>query len=337
MDLESAWFGVLLALMVGYAILDGFDLGVGGLHLFARGDEERRIFLNSIGPVWDGNEVWLVTLGGALFAGFPEAYATLFSAFYTPFMLLLFALIFRAVSIEFRSKNESPLWRKTWDVAFSVSSLILMFAFGLALGNLVQGLPLDSEGSFEGGFLTFVTPYSVLTGLCAVSFWLMHGGIYLMMKTEGALQKRIEGWLWPLMGTFIVTYSLHGAATLWLFPELTKQVLHRPYLLVLILGIVLSCANIPRLVHKQRTGWAFVNSSLAIGLMLGVYGLSVFPEIVFSTTSSYNLTIYNAASSPSTLKSLLWIAGLGVPLVGAYTISIYRVFRGPVVIDKTSY
>ena len=202
MDYNLIWFILLGVLLAGYAILDGFDLGVGILHLLARDDHERRLFVNSIGPLWDGNEVWLVTFGGALFATFPEAYATIFSGFYMAFMLLLFALIFRAVSLEFRSKITSIRWRTFWDYGFFASSLLATLLFGVAVGNALRGVPLDERGLYTGGFWTLLGPYPILVGLLTVAIFAMHGAMYLYLKTEGAVQERLGKWMWHTWGSF---------------------------------------------------------------------------------------------------------------------------------------
>src|SRR6266699_6702183 len=214
--LQLTWFVLLGVLMAGYAILDGFDLGVGILHLFARGDTERRVFMNTIGPLWDGNEVWLVVLGGATFAAFPNAYAAAFSGFYLGFMLLLCCLIFRGVSMEFRSKRPSRLWRGSWDVAFSAASTLATFLFGVVVGDCMQGLPLGADGDFTRplGLGDLLNPYSILTGLFAVSAFAMHGSIYLYLKTEGELQERIKDWMWRTFLVFLGMYALTSAATI---------------------------------------------------------------------------------------------------------------------------
>src|SRR3954447_207869 len=185
MDLNIVWFILLGVLLAGYAILDGFDLGVGMLQPVAKTDEERRIVLNSIGPIWDGNEVWLVTFGGAMFAAFGEVYATVFSGFYTAFMLILFALILRAISIEFRSKISSPAWRRFWDFGFFASSLLASLLFGVAVGAAMNGIPLNSRGIFVGRFVDQLGVYPLLVGAMTVAMFLMHGAIYLHLKTEG--------------------------------------------------------------------------------------------------------------------------------------------------------
>jgi cytochrome d ubiquinol oxidase subunit II len=185
MILHEIWFLLLGALLAGYVILDGFDLGVGILHPMARDDHERRVFINAIGPIWDGNEVWLVTFGGALFAAFPEAYATIFSAFYNAFMLLLMALIFRAAAIEFRGKLASPAWRGAWDAVFCCSSAVAAILYGVAAGNAMIGIPLDSRGVYTGRFIDLLTPYPLMVALLAVSMFAMHGVLFHDPKAPG--------------------------------------------------------------------------------------------------------------------------------------------------------
>ncbi len=192
LDLNITWFALIGVLLSGYAILDGFDLGVGAIYLFVKGDENRRLVLNSIGPVWDGNEVWLVTGGGALFAAFPHVYATVFSGFYNAFMLLIFVLIFRAVAIEFRSKEKAIWWRNMWDRAFSIASITIAFLMGVAIGNIVTGIPIGPDKEFAGTFWSLINPYTLIVGVTTVSLFLMHGTIYAVMKTEGELQNSIE-------------------------------------------------------------------------------------------------------------------------------------------------
>jgi len=219
MDLNLTWFILLGVLLTGYALLDGFDLGVGMLHLLARGDAERRTFIATIGPIWDGNEVWLVTFGGALFAAFPEAYATVFSGFYFVFMLVLLALIARAVALEFRSKRESAAWRRTWDAVFFLSSTLATLLFGAGVGNAMIGVPLDERGIYEGGFFRLLNPYALLVGLLAVALFLMHGTIYLHLKTLGTLHERIYRWMWRAYVVFLFMYLLASIVTLAAVPR----------------------------------------------------------------------------------------------------------------------
>src|SRR5436190_10681313 len=212
--LQLTWFLIIGLLMAGYAILDGFDLGVGILHLFARNDTERRLMMNSIGPLWDGNEVWLVVFGGALFAAFPKAYAAAFSGFYVGFMLLLYCLIFRGVSMEFRSKSEARWWRQFWDLSCCAASTLATFLFGVVVGNCIQGLPLGPDGDFTRALTVFdlLNPYSILVGIFAVYTFAMHGSIYLYLKTEGELQRRVHGWMWTTFGLFAIHYVLVSIA-----------------------------------------------------------------------------------------------------------------------------
>ena len=205
--LNVIWYLIVGALFTGYAILDGFDLGVGGLHLLARGDRDRRVFLNAIGPVWDGNQVWLVTGGGALFAAFPDVYATAFSGFYTAFILLLFMLIFRGVSIHVRSLRAGGRWRGFWDGAFCVSSVSASLIIGVAMGNIAWGVPIDADFRYRGDLLAQLHPYALLTGVTVVALFLMHGAIYLVMKTEGELNTRVRGWVRPTIIFFVVMYA----------------------------------------------------------------------------------------------------------------------------------
>ena len=224
MILNEIWFILFVVIVGGYLILDGFDMGVGILHLpLARTDGERRTMLNSIGPVWDGNEVWLILGGGVLFAIFPFAYASLFSGFYIAFMLVLVVLIFRAVTLEFRSQRPGSTWRAGWDVSFFASSLLLALLLGVAFGAILEGVPLFDDGEIRTNLFELLTPYSVLIGLTAVAMFTMHGAIYLMMKTEGELQARAERWLPYLMGTFVVLNTLVVIAAAWLELPFTQR------------------------------------------------------------------------------------------------------------------
>ncbi len=338
LDLNTVWFFLVGALFAGYAMLDGFDLGVGALHLLARTDEQRRLSINAIGPVWDGNEVWLVTGGGALFAAFPEVYATVFSGFYTAFFLFLAALIFRAVAIEFRSKLPMAWWRTMWDISFSLGSVGAGLLLGVALGNIVWGIPLDEQGVFVGTFFGLLHPYAILTGVTTVALFMMHGAIYLHLKTEGEMQKLVRGWIRPSMIFFIVSYALLTMATLIYVPRASAAVREQPALFLVVVLSILAIANIPREIFFGRPGRAFVSSCATVILVLALFGLNAFPELVHSNPAPENsLTAYNASSSALTLKIMFIIAALGMPMVVAYTVSIYWVFRGKVEITETSY
>lgn len=337
--LETLWYGVIAISILFYTILDGFDLGVGALHLFARTDLQRRTFLNAIGPVWDGNEVWLVIVMGGMFAGFPNVYATVFSGFYTLLMILIAALIFRAVAIEFRSKRESAVWRKIWDVVFSFSSVSVAFILGLILGNMVEGIPLNASQDYVGTFSDFFSSYSILVGITAVALFSMHGAIYLTMKTEGETRELVRYWIHRAIAFFLICYFVVSVFTLTFKPNMTLRFEERPYLLILPCLSLLAILNIPRLVSKGRDGWAFIFSCMSIFFLLALYGVGTFPVIVLSTIDplTNSLTIYNTSSSLNTLKTLLIVAAIGVPLVIAYGFWIYHIFRGKVRLDKTSY
>lgn len=339
LDLNTVWFALVGVLFTGYVILDGFDLGVGVLHLFAvKKDEERRVFLNAIGPVWDGNEVWLVTGGGALFAAFPNVYATVFSGFYLAFMALLCALIFRAVAIEFRSKNPSPRWRACWDIGFAAGSTGSALLIGVAMGNIAWGVPLDAAGEFAGTFLGLLHPYALAMGVTTVALFAMHGSIYLVLKTEGAVQAKVRRWVNPLIIAFILCYVIVTLATLLYIPHITEAFRREPWFFAIVVPVVLAIANIPREVNRGKEFYAFLSSCAAMAGLMAIFGVGSYPNLVFSNPlPEHSLTAFNAASSQKTLGIMLTIALIGVPVVLAYTASIYWIFRGKVKLDKTSY
>ncbi|HEY5909935.1 MAG TPA: cytochrome d ubiquinol oxidase subunit II [Verrucomicrobiae bacterium] len=338
MDLNLFWFVLLGVLLAGYAILDGFDLGVGILHLFVRNDEERRIFMNSIGPVWDGNEVWLVTFGGAMFAAFPEVYATVFSGFYTAFMALLFALISRAVSMEFRSKRESRAWRSFWDVSFSAGSTLATFLFGVAVGNAMQGMPIGPDKEFRGTTLDLLRPYPLLIGVLAVATFAMHGTLYLYLKTEGELQRRLHRWMWRSFGFFLIVYLFATIYTLAEVPLATRNFQNHPWVWLVVGLNILAVANIPRAIFKDRPLYGFVSSSATIAALTFFFGVALFPDLVYSSLNpDWSLNVYNAASSQKTLAIMRNIAFMGIPFVLAYTAAIFWVFRGKVKLGHFSY
>lgn len=337
-DLNTIWFILIGLLLTGYAILDGFDLGIGALHLLVKNDIERRIMLNSIGPVWDGNEVWLVTGGGALFAAFPHVYATVFSGFYNAIILLLFMLIFRAVAIEFRSKRPMKWWRQMWDVAFSIASILIAFLMGVALGNIITGIPLDANKEYIGTFWDMINPYTVLVGITTVALFMMHGAIYGVLKTEDELNKKLRGWVNNTIIFFVICYVTTTMATLIYFPNMAKHFKDFPPLFILALLNMLAIANIPREIHHGREFMAFLSSAASIASLLALFAVGIFPNIVLSNPNpEFSLTIYNAASSSKTLTIMLIIAAIGFPFVLAYTISIYWIFRGKVKLTNMSY
>ncbi|MHB1050676.1 MAG: cytochrome d ubiquinol oxidase subunit II [Bacteroidota bacterium] len=338
LDLNLTWYILIGVLLTGYAILDGFDLGVGALHLLTHSDDDRRIMINSIGPVWDGNEVWLVTGGGALFAAFPDVYATVFSGYYTAIMLLLAMLIFRAVAIEFRSKQPMRWWRRMWDTAFSVASILIALLMGIALGNVIVGLPIDATKEFTISFIDLLNPYAVLVGITTVALFMMHGAIYVVMKTDGALQTMVRGWINNTIIFFVICYVTTTMATLLYMPHMSEPFKQYPEYFAVALAGMLAIANIPREVHHRREFMAFLSSCASIAALMALFAIGMFPNVVMSSVSpEHHLTIYSAASSQKTLGIMLTVAIIGIPFVLAYTISIYWIFRGKVRLDSLSY
>lgn len=335
--LQAAWFLLVGVLLVGYAVLDGFDLGVGMQHLTtARTDEERRILMNSIGPIWDGNEVWLITAGGALFAAFPKVYATVFSGFYLALMLVLAALILRAVSLEFRSKERGRGWRTTWDLAFFVGSVLPAVLFGVAIGNIMRGVPLDGQGDYAGTFVGLLSPFALAVGLLSAAMFLMQGSSWLLLKTEGAVQARARRT--ALVGQ-VATLVLWVAVTIWSraeAPALWDRFGLIPAWLAPVIA-VLAVVAFPVLVRRGRAAAAFAASSAAIAAMLGTLGIGLWPNLLPARDQGTALTASLTASSDLALTVMLIIAVIGLPFVLAYTFWVYRTFRGPVRLDERSY
>ncbi|MBP1705096.1 MAG: cytochrome d ubiquinol oxidase, subunit [Chloroflexi bacterium] len=332
--LQGTWFLLFGVLLVGYAILDGFDLGVGMQHLYtARTDRERRTLLNAIGPVWDGNEVWLITAGGALFAAFPRVYATVFSGFYLALMLVLAALILRAVSLEFRSKEPGRGWRTTWDAAFSIGSILPAILFGVAIGNVMRGVPLTADAEYAGDFLGLLSPFAIAVGLLSASMFLMQGGAWLQLKTEGVIRDRarrvaVVGWVATLVMWVVVTawsrveapglWDAYGSILAWVAPA----------------AFVVLAVAFPLLLRVHREGWAFLASSGIVAALVGTLGIALYPVLLPARGSGESLTANNTASSDLTLTVMLIIAVIGMPLVLTYTTWVYRTFRGKVVLDE---
>jgi cytochrome d ubiquinol oxidase subunit II len=337
-DYPTWWFLVVGALFSGYAILDGFDLGAGAWHLFFNKEESRRVALNAVGPVWDGNEVWLVIGGGALFAGFPVVYATLFSFMYIPFMLFLASLIFRAISIEFRSKEPMKWWRQMWDVSYSVSSILLAVLLGIVLGNVLQGIAIGPNYSFQGSWLQFLNPYAIMVGLSTLALCMMHGAIYLTMKTEGRLFAKITILLRNAIVFFMLSFGLVSLYTLIYLPHLVERLKSHPAFFIFPALAFLSIANIPRLVARRKYRVAFVFSSLTVSLLLALVALGLYPNLLVSSVDpKYSIDIYNGASSDKSLGIMLLFALIGAPLVLSYTLFLFYTFRGKVKLDETSY
>ena len=303
-DLQFIWFSIVVVLLAGYAILDGFDLGVGQLHLLTKTDHDRRVMLNSIGPVWDGNEVWLVTGGGALFAGFPAIDATFCSGFYVPVMILLAGIIFRAVAIEFRSKQPQEGWRKGWDWAFSIASYVIAMDLGVMMGNIIRGVPLDAEQEFAGTFVELIHPYALLVGVMTVSLFMMHGAIYVAMKTEGELHDRARSWVNPCIIFFMITTALTTMATLIYQPHMTQAIHDRPVFFLIAIANMFAMANIPREIQRGRDGRAFISSCFAMIFLFALFAVGMYPTVLRAINDpALSLTIYNSSSSELTLRS----------------------------------
>ena len=306
-------------------------------HLSVKQEGHRRLVVNSIGPFWDGNEVWLITGGGALFAAFPEVYASVFSGFYTALMLLLVALILRASALEFRGKVESAGWRSAWDLCFTLGSFIAALLLGVALGNIVMGLPLTPTHNYAGGLLGLLRPFALGMGLMVVSAFTMHGGLFLLIKTEGELQTGLRRTLSVVLPIYLV---LVLAMLIWtlLLPHVNAQYMGHPALLI-VPALVLAALAWLLVAWRKLAFWpAFLASSLVILLLLATFAVGLFPYIMFDPEAvGHSLDIYNAASSKRTLGIMLVIALVGMPLVIAYTTVIYRIFRGKVKLDSASY
>ena len=337
LNFPTWWFIILGIVLTGYAILDGFDFGAGAWHLFLKDNVHRRIALNAIGPVWDGNEVWLVIGFGAMFAGFPVMYASLLSSMYIPFILFLFLIIFRAVSIEFRSKEEMQWWRNLWDTIYSFASILLAFMLGVLLGNVAGGLAIDGNGDYQGnGLSVFLFP--ILTGLTVLLLLMTHGGTYLILKSEGEMHERLKKLLRGSAYLFVLFFII---LTLYIFigmPHLTDRLRANPFLFVIPLAAVICIANIIRLERKGNYRGLFIMSSLTIFLLMLTTALEVYPDVLISSVDKINsLSIYDVASSDKALKTMLIIVAIGFPLMLAYTFIVYRVFAGKVKLEEHSY
>lgn len=331
----TIWYAILALLLIGYAVLDGFDLGVGALHLVvARQDDERRTLVNAIGPVWDGNEVWLIAWGAALFLAFPRVYAVGFSGFYLPLMIVLWLLMGRGVAIEFRHHVADPLWRGFWDVIFSVSSVLLMVLYGVAVGNVVTGVPLDRTGYFQGLFGWMLNPYALVTGAFSLVILSLHGASYLSLKTNGRLQGRARAarrYLWyPTVGLALLLTVL----TLALQPAMLHNYQQSPILVLLPLAGLVSLCLIRLAQERGADRTAFLASAAVIATLLAATGVGLYPTLLPSNPDpSRSLTVANAAASTGALApALVWIA-LGAVLLVAYQIVVYRTFRGKALLD----
>lgn len=324
MTLNTLWFILVAVLFTGFFFLEGFDYGVGMLLPFmARNDNERRVVINTIGPVWDGNEVWMITAGGALFASFPNVYATLFSGFYLALILMLVALILRGVAFEFRNKNESKVWRSLWDWAIFSGSLVPALLWGVTVGNLMHGFAIGQDMNYYGGLLPLLNPYALLGGLVFVSLFLMHGANFLTRKTTGVILERVQGMVFP---AWIVATVLMVALVVWTYFA-TDILSGLKGLLPAVLAAV-SLLISGWLIRVNKTGWAFITGSLTIVFATVMVFAGLYPRILISSLDpAFNLTITNAASSPYTLKVMSIVAAVFVPIVLLYQIWTYWIFR----------
>ncbi|MBZ0283852.1 MAG: cytochrome d ubiquinol oxidase subunit II [Anaerolineae bacterium] len=324
MDLQTLWFILIGVLFTGFLFLEGFDYGVGILLPFvAKQDRERRIVINSIGPVWDGNEVWLLTAGGAMFAAFPNWYATLFSGFYLALFLILIALIVRGVAFEFRSKDNNPRWRSLWDGAIFFGSIVPALLWGVAFGNILRGVAIDASMTYVGSFFDLLNPYALVGGLVTLTLFILHGALFLELKTDGVIQERVgkiarRFWL-PVTLIAVVFVALSAFET---------DILQRLNV-VNVLGLVIAVAALlgtGYFIFKERYGRAFFGTGLTVaGVVALIFG-TLFPRVMPSTLG-FDLTIYNASSSAYTLQVMTVIALTLVPIVLLYQAWTYWVFR----------
>jgi len=334
MELQLIWFVLWGVLWGVYFMLDGFVIGMQMISAaIAKNDTERRILINTVGPVWDGNEVWLITAGGATFAAFPRTYALMFSYLYTALLLLLFALIMRGVSFEFRGKIDNADWKASWDRVIVVTGFLLALLFGVAFGNIFKGLPMDAAG-YHGTFVSLLNPYGLLTGALFLLLFAMHGTLYVCIKTTGDLCRRAEGLarkLWLPVLLVAVAFLVYSKVD----TKLLDNYFTKPVLLVVPIVAVVSLLAVK--FFMARTAWykAFAASCVAVLFVTftGVTGL--FPNLIPSSLDSvWSLTIYNSSSSQYTLKIMTIVAFIFVPTVIVYKIWVYRIFRARVTADE---
>ena len=331
MDLNAVWFFLWGLLWAVFFMTDGFDFGVGTLYPFiARTDAERRVAINTLGPLWDGNEVWLITAGGVTFAAFPLVYAVMFSSLYSALMLILFALIVRGVSFEFRSKVEDPRWRKIWDGCIFVGSLLPGVLFGVAFANIFQGLPIDRNGLLQGNLLTLLNPYGLLGGVLFLLLFMQHGALWLAYKTDGELHRRaatVADRIWPLV---LIVAALFLVASAWATPLYTNYLAH-PWLFVVPALAVAALVAVRVLVARETyfKAWLASAGTIVACTFFGLIGLfpNMFPS---SIHPRFSLTAYNASSSPLTLKIMLVVVVVFIPVVLAYQIWAYHLFQNKV-------
>jgi len=321
MELTDVWFALIVVLWIGYFFLEGFDFGVGILlPVIGKSETERRVMINTIGPVWDGNEVWLLVAGGATFAAFPEWYATLFSGFYLPLLLILVALIIRGVAFEYRGKKDSATWRSRWDLAIFIGSLVPAILWGVAFANIVRGVPINAEGTYTGGFFNLLNPYALLGGVVTLGLFVTHGATFLALKTNGSVRDKAH----DLVGKVGVATAV--VAVLFLGWTLLDQGEVGTWITsVLAAASLLGALAMDR---TKREGWAFILTGLTIALAVLTLFMTLYPNVMPSSTSPlFNLTIENASSTPYTLKVMTWVAVVMTPIVLVYQSWTFWVFR----------
>ncbi len=321
MELHDVWFVLIAVLWIGYFFLEGFDFGIGVLtKLLARDRTEKRVLINTIGPVWDGNEVWLLTAGGATFAAFPEWYATLFSGFYLPLLIILVSLIIRGVAFEYRAKRPEENWQRNWEAAIFWTSLIPAFLWGVAFGNIVRGVKIDSEMEYVGTFWDLLNPYALLGGLVTLTLFTFHGAVFAALKTVGDIRERARA-LATKVG--LVTAVLALGFLLW-----TQAADGDAKSLVALVVAVAALVAALGANRAGREGWAFSFSGVTIVAAVAMLFLTLFPNVMPSTLDAdWSLTVTNASSSPYTLKSMTWLALIATPVVMLYQGWTYWVFR----------
>jgi cytochrome d ubiquinol oxidase subunit II len=331
--LNTLWFLVLTLMLAGYAVLDGFDLGVGALHLFlARKPEERETAIAAIGPVWNGNEVWLLAAGGSMVVAFPHLYAAAFSGFYLALMLVLWLLVLRGVAIEFRHQVDNPLWHDAWDVIFCVSSALLAVLFGAAVGNVLRGVPFDIEGNFQGSFALLLNPFALLCGVLSLVALALHGATYLAMKTDGPLQERARRAIAPLFVAMLVLLLAVVGASFVVQPGFTGNFTRWPVLMCAPLAVAAATIAIPVFARRRRDLAAFLSSATLIVSVLGSAAAGLYPRLLPGLAGSpvSALDIYNSASAPRSLAVALGVYLVAMTIVSVYLVNVYRVWRGKV-------
>lgn len=320
MELSTVWFILIAFLFVGYFVLEGFDFGVGMLvGLLAKNDRERRVLINTIGPVWDGNEVWLLVAGGAMFAAFPEWYATLFSGFYLPLLLILVALIFRGVAIEYRGKRPEAAWKRRWDWALILGSFAPALLWGVAFANIVRGVKIDEQHEYVGGFFDLLNPYALLGGLVTLTVFLVHGAVFVALKTTGDIRERAHA----------MALKVGAVAAVLAVVFIGWTGLMQDQMIVWVIGALAAVAFLAGLAAGQmnRDGWAFIGTAVAIVGVVSMLFVGLFPDVMPSSIdAAFNLTTENASSTPYTLKIMTWVAVLFTPIVIGYQSWSYWVF-----------